>query len=288
MTIELESVSFSYPARGYIPAPVVSGLTLSVTPGECVGITGPEGAGKSTILQLIIGLLRPAEGRVCADGVDLWADPRRLPAFRRKAGLAFQFPEQQFLCSSIRDELLYTARRYGVPDPLDPAAALGAFGLDFAAMADRSPFLLSVGEARRVALASLLVHRPGILLLDEPTSGLDAGGVRDVIRVVRDLRAEGRTIVIVSHDLDFLAEVVSRVVLVQNGRVVHDGRACEVLGGEALLGRIGFPLPETVQAARRLGILHADAGRCPPIRLEELREAVSRRRQEAAGGSGLH
>jgi energy-coupling factor transport system ATP-binding protein len=277
MNIALEQVTFSYSNRYQTPVPVLNGFSLRIAGGECIGVVGPEGAGKSTVLQILDALHRPDAGKLVVDGKDLWSSGRPLSEFRRKVGFAFQFPEQQFLRETVREELVYSSERFGVQDRLDPAAALAAFGLDYEAIEGRSPFLLSMGEARKVALGTLLVHRPELLLIDEPTSGLDGPGVAQVIRALQRLHAEGRTLVIVSHDVDVLAEIASRVVIVSRGSVVHDGEVRSVLGDGRLLGEFGFPVPGSIQALHSLGVEPPDGGLLP-VKVEEAREMLSRRK----------
>jgi energy-coupling factor transport system ATP-binding protein len=277
MNIALEHVAFSYSGRFQAPVPVLSDFSLRIARGESVGVIGPEGAGKSTVLQILDALQRPGAGRLIADGEDIWSGGQPRSDFRRKVGFAFQFPEQQFLCETVTEELVYTSERFGVTDRVDPETALAAFDLDHRAIGGRSPFLLSMGEARRVALATLLVHRPDLFLIDEPTSGLDGSGSAQVIKALRELHAGGKTLVIVSHDVDVLAEVVSRVVIVARGSVAHDGDVRAVLGDSRLLGEFGFPAPDSVRTLHALGVGPGDAGPLP-VKMEDVREFLSRRR----------
>jgi ABC-type glutathione transport system ATPase component len=276
MNIALDRISFAYPDRYRSAVPVLRDLSLDIRDGECLGILGPEGSGKSTLLQVLDALLRPDKGSVRVDGIDLWSASGQLRNFRRRAGIAFQFPEQQFLCDSVAEELAYTADRFGVEDRLAPAEALARFGLDYGAVSARSPFLLSMGEARRVALATLLVHRPQLLLFDEPTSGLDGPGTDMVIRVVQSLQGEGKTIVVTSHDVDVLAETTSRVAVIADGRLAHEGETRSVLGDASLLERYGFSLPGAVEVLRGLERQNR-AEVLQPVRLEEIRNLLTRR-----------
>lgn len=281
MTIVVDTVSYAYTDRHRVATPVLRDLSLNIAEGVCLGILGPEGSGKSTLLQLLDALLRPDRGRVLVDGVDLQAEPGRIREFRRRVGMAFQFPEQQFLCGTVGEELTYTADRFDVRDRLDPARALERFGLEYAAVSARSPLLLSLGEARRVALATLLVHRPSVYLLDEPTSGLDGPGTECVIKTVRFLQNEGRTVVIASHDVDVLAETATRMAVLAEGRIVHEGDVRSVLGNATLLGNYGFAVPEAVQLLRT----RVDPGDNPlPVRIEEIREYLTCRSGARGGG----
>ncbi|MEK9136114.1 MAG: ATP-binding cassette domain-containing protein, partial [Bacteroidota bacterium] len=209
MNFQLQSVSFSYRSRVGYSTPVFERLNFTVEQGECVGVIGHEGAGKSTLLQIMNGLLQPDQGTVLVEGRDIWSQVKLIHELRRRIGFAFQFPEQQFFCETVRDELEFALKNFWGKDAqgfLSAEAAVESVGLRPEGVLNRSPFSLSMGEARRVALASLLVSRPQALLLDEPTVGLDGAGAEMVMRFLRRLHGEGLTVVLVSHDIDVLAE----------------------------------------------------------------------------------
>jgi energy-coupling factor transport system ATP-binding protein len=250
MNFQLRSVSFSYRSRIGYSTSVFEGLNFTVEQGECVGVIGHEGAGKSTLLQLMNGLLRPDQGTVLVDGRDIWSQVKLIHELRRRIGFAFQFPEQQFFCETVRDELEFAVKNFWGKDAqgfLSAEAAVESVGLRPEGLLNRSPFSLSMGEARRVALASLLVSRPQALLLDEPTVGLDGAGAEMVNRFLRRLHREGVTVVLVSHDIDVLAEVATRIVVVEKGRFVEDGSVAQLLTDESVLAQYGYQLPEVVQ-----------------------------------------
>jgi energy-coupling factor transport system ATP-binding protein len=231
MNIQLDNVSFQYTSKAFPPHPVFTHLSLSAPSGECVALTGEEGSGKSTLLQLINGLQKPDEGRVLVDGLDLWQRPQSQHAHRRQCGFAFQFPERQFFCQTVEDELMFAVRNFRLPvqEPRERcAAALKELGLPEEFLG-RSPFSLSMGEARRVALASLLVHEPRLFLLDEPTAGLDGFGLDVVQSLLLRLKSQGKTILFVAHDADFIAAVASRLVVISKGQVERDIRGTEML-----------------------------------------------------------
>jgi energy-coupling factor transport system ATP-binding protein len=219
MKLQLDNVSFSYKSKAFPPRQVFADLNLMVESGECVAITGEEGVGKSTILELLDGQQKPDAGKVLVNGTDIWQEPKRLPEFRRRIGLTFQFPEEQFCYETVKDELLFAVRNLGLQSTNDETkciAALYEVGLSENVLS-RSPFSLSMGEARRVAIASLLVLDPDAYLLDEPTAGLDGFGV-DIIRsLARRLTAEGKTIVLVSHDNELMSFLASRQIVLSNG-----------------------------------------------------------------------
>lgn len=222
MTFELKTISFGYRSKAYGVRTVFSDCSLTVQSGECVAIAGEEGSGKSTLLQLMDGLLRPESGTVCIDGEDIWLAPKHLHRIRRRVGFAFQFPEMQFFCENVMEELLVAAKHYALSVGRGELnRVLEQCGLPLTVV-QRSPFTLSMGEARRVALASIMLHRPDAILLDEPTAGLDAFGMKSVTALLRSLRSEGKTIALVSHDRDLIDAVADRVVVLDQGRIAKE------------------------------------------------------------------
>lgn len=236
MNVCLERAGVVYTGAGGRRVPVVRSLSLTVRRGERIGVTGSEGAGKSTVLALLAGLLRPTSGRLLLDGVDPHTVPDLLREYRRNCAVSFQFPEQYLLCGTVEEEvLLGTGGRAPV---LTAEQALAAVGLDPRALAVRSPWSLSAGEARRVALAGLLPAAPEFVFLDEPSAGLDAHGLRHLLRVLERLRSHGATLVIVSHDADVLRAATERVIRLEGGEVAADGPTEAVLrSGSPSAGR---------------------------------------------------
>jgi energy-coupling factor transport system ATP-binding protein len=249
MKLQLENISYTYKTRIGVAPPLFNGLELTVASGECVGVMGPEGAGKTTLLFLLDGLLRPSAGKVIIDGEDIWISNKRLREHRRRVGFSFQFPEQQFFCESVGKEITFGLRNFGLLDETSEDRCfrtLERVGLSEAIM-DRSPFSLSMGEARKVALASLLAMEPSALLLDEPTAGLDANGMAFLLSQCASLRQRHTTIVVASHDIDFLAEVCSRIIMMDEGRIVFDGTMVELLEKPEVLSTYGYDVPAVTQ-----------------------------------------
>jgi energy-coupling factor transport system ATP-binding protein len=212
--IGAESVLYTYDRV----RPAVAGIDLAVGAGERVALLGPNGSGKSTLGRLLVGLLRPDAGRVRLDGLD----PARLPApdLARRAGYVFQDPEHQFLARTVREEVelgLRTDERAGVPELMD------SLGLPLSSFGERSPYLLSGGEKRRLSLACVLVRRPSVLVLDEPTFGLDRANHDGLVRILGERVAAGTALLAATHDLRFAAELFPRGVVLAGGRVVADG-----------------------------------------------------------------
>ncbi|MFN3763311.1 MAG: energy-coupling factor transporter ATPase [Anaerolineae bacterium] len=250
MHIRVESLTHIY-ARG-TPAERVAlrGIHLEIGPGERVGITGPTGSGKSTLVQHIAGLLTPAAGQVLLDGVPAHARTPEARARRRQIGLAFQFPEAQMFEVTVFREVAFGPRHLGLgADEIAARVrwALEMVGLDPDAFADRVPFALSGGEMRRVALAGILALKPRVLILDEPTAGLDPRGRADILARLRAWQAQtGATLILVSHHLDEMAGLVDRVVLLADGQVVADGPTGHILGDGDGLRSVGLSPPPGV------------------------------------------
>ncbi|MCS7283261.1 MAG: energy-coupling factor transporter ATPase [Anaerolineae bacterium] len=235
-------------------------ISLEIEPGERVGILGPTGSGKSTLVQHIAGLLKPTVGQVLLDGVPAHAPTAEARARRRRVGLAFQYPEQQIFETTVFREVAFGPRNLGLNGEEVTRRvrwALETVGLDPEAFGARTPFALSGGEMRRVALASVLALLPRVLILDEPTAGLDPRGREDLLaRLDAWQRETGATLVVVSHHLDEVARLVERVVVLQEGRVVADGPARALLGDGNLWRSLGLaPPPEValLEALQQLG-----------------------------------
>ena len=259
MLIRIEKLVHIYSPGAPMERAALRGVSLEIEAGERVGILGPTGSGKSTLVQHMAGLLTPIAGRVLLDGVPAHGRTAEARARRRRVGLAFQYPEAQIFEQTVFREVAFGPRNLGL-DEAEIAArvrwALKMVELD-PAMEERVPFSLSGGEMRRVALASILAMRPEALILDEPTAGLDPRGRRELLDRVRLWQEESdQTLIIVSHNLDELARVVERVLVLGGGEVIADGPVRPVLSDGQLLRAAGLDTPQPVallQALRDAG-----------------------------------
>lgn len=236
-------------------ATALDGVTLEIRPGEIVAIIGPTGSGKSTLIQHFNGLLRPTAGVVRIAGEDLWAPRADRRRARQQIGLVFQFPEYQLFEDTVRKDVAFGPKNLGLPDETIAERvdeALKAVGLDPGRFGDRSPFTLSGGEMRRVALAGVLAMRPGALVLDEPTAGLDPRGKEELLDRISTLHRKGLTLVLVTHSMDEAALLADRIVVMDAGRVILDGSPHEVFAREDDLRRIGLALPQAARLVRLL------------------------------------
>ena len=233
-------ISYSYPPPG---PQALRRVDLRAGAGEFVALLGHTGSGKTTLAQILAGLLKPSEGQVLLDGGEVK---------RGRVGLAFQFPEEGFFEETVLEDVAFGPRNLGLPDPESHAhRALSRVGLDPEVFGPRSPFSLSGGEARKVGIAGVLAVDPEVLILDEPTAGLDPEGALGLSEVLRALRRDGRTLVLISHDMDLVAELAERAVVLRHGEVWAEGPAVEVLS-RSDLGEVGLEPPQPVTLARLL------------------------------------
>ena len=243
--VSFRDVRFSYPGN----TGGVQGVTLDVRPGEVVGIVGQNGAGKTTLTKLLGGLLRPASGTVSVAGLDT----RSVPVSRIAAHVAtlFQNPDHQLCKDTVLDEVAFGPELTGVaPDEARRRAreVVERFGLP----ADEAPFSLSRGQRQMVALASVVVMEPEVVLLDEPTSGLDYRECMTVMETVRGMAERGSAVVMVCHDMEVVSDFAERVVVMADGRVLADGRAAEIFSDLDLMSRASVEAPQIVQLSSRL------------------------------------
>ncbi len=221
--IETEGLVYVYPAG----TRALDGVDLRIADGERVAIVGQNGSGKSTLVRHLNGLLRPTNGRVLIDGVD--AAGQRVAHLAATVGLVFQDPDRQIFAGRVRTEVAFGPTNIGLDRKSVAAAverALDAVGL--ADARDTNPYDLGFSRRKLLALASVLAMDTRILVLDEPTTGQDSRGVARVARVVTDVSAAGRTVIAISHDMRFVAEMFARVVVMAAGRIVLDGTPAEV------------------------------------------------------------
>jgi energy-coupling factor transport system ATP-binding protein len=277
--IEVRDLHHTYLEGTPLAAEALRGISLTIRDGERVALIGPTGSGKSTLVQTFDGLIRPTRGTVLVQGADIFAPRASRRQIRRQVALLFQYAEQQLFEESVARDVGFGPRNLGL-DPDEVTArvdeALTLVGLDPATFGPRSPFTLSGGEMRRVALAGVLAMRPRVLILDEPTAGLDPQGKADLQRLILELHGRGGiTLIVISHTMEEVARVAERVVVLAEGRIVMDGPVREIFARAGELEALHLAVPQPAQ------VLHGLAARGVPVRtdlltLEEARAEILR------------
>ena len=256
MSIVIENLTHTYMPGSPFQATAIHGVSLTIRDGEFIGLIGHTGSGKSTLIQHLNGLLRPSSGRVLIDGKDLFAKDTDKREVRRKVGLVFQYPENQLFEETVAADIAFGPKNLGLsPEEVDARVrdACAQVHLDYETFKDRSVFELSGGQMRRAAIAGVLAMQPQTLILDEPCAGLDPRGRDEILGLVRELqRTRGTTVVMVSHSMDDVASLVSRVIVMNRGQIAMDGTPREVFRHGEALRAMGLDVPEAARLAARL------------------------------------
>ena len=250
----LKNIDFKYGGIAASEKWVLRNLSLRLGEKQCTAVVGPSGSGKTTLIQHFTGLLKPASGTVFFDDRDIWARGFPLTELRQRIGLVFQFPESQLFEETVFRDVSFGPKnmRLSAKEVEKRARdALQAVELDPDAYGTRSPFKLSEGEKRRVAIAGVLAMEPEMMVFDEPTAGLDARGVQTFQTLVRRLVHQQKSVVIVTHDMDLVAEVAHRVVILLDGQIISEISPRDLFADANLLERAGLELPQFIRALHR-------------------------------------
>ena len=253
--LQVKDLTHTYGAGTPFQRSAVEHMSFDVNGGEFLGIIGHTGSGKSTLIQHLNGLLQPTAGEILLRGKNIWAEPKKIREVRFKVGLVFQYPEYQLFEETVYKDIAFGPANQGkTGDELDyavrEAAKLVGIRDD---QLEKSPFELSGGQKRRVALAGVLAMEPEVLVLDEPTAGLDPAGRENLMANIRDYhRNKGKTIILVSHSMDEIARNVDRILVLKNAHVLMQGTPAEVFArGEELLSA-GLDVPQITRIAMEL------------------------------------
>lgn len=256
MPIEVKNLSHVYAQGSPFQSAAVQDVSFTLGEGELVGLIGHTGSGKSTLVQHLNGLVKPTSGTVLVDGMDLWAKGTDLRAVRKKVGLVFQYPEYQLFEETVARDIAFGPRNMGLDAEEIDRRVRGAMlqvGLNYDEVAERSPFELSGGQMRRVAIAGVLAMRPRVLILDEPTAGLDPAGRNSILQMIRDLHAAGGlTVIMVSHSMDDISTLATRLVVMSRGELVMTGTPREVFTQQEKLRSIGLGVPQAAELTHAL------------------------------------
>lgn len=262
MSIRVENITYIYGGGTPYEKTALVGVDLTIEKGEFVGIIGHTGSGKSTLIQHLNGLIHPTKGRVLVDGVDLAGKSKEAVAKRHTVGMVFQYPEQQLFEETVAQDIAFGPRNLGCDEETVEARvreAMSFVGLDYDTYAGRSPFRLSGGQMRRVAIAGVIAMKPDFLILDEPSAGLDPVGRREIFSQIRKWYEEGAfSVILVSHNMDDIARLATRLLVMSHGRCVLDGRPMDIfLHHRKELQEAGVdvpPLTKTLLALKERGI----------------------------------
>jgi energy-coupling factor transport system ATP-binding protein len=253
--LQVEHLTHTYGAGTPFERSAVEDVSFSVGAGEYLGIIGHTGSGKSTLIQHLNGLLRPTSGHILLDGKDIWAEPKKIRDVRFQVGLVFQYPEYQLFEETVYKDIAYGPANMGkTGDELDRCIREAArlVGIREATLS-KSPFELSGGQKRRVALAGVLAMEPKVLVLDEPTAGLDPAGRENLLANIRDYhRNRGGTVILVSHSMDEIAQNVDRILVLKSARILMDGAPKEVFARADELLSAGLDVPQITRVAMAL------------------------------------
>ena len=254
--IQVKNLTHTYGAGTPFQRNAVDHMSFDVQEGEFLGIIGHTGSGKSTLIQHLNGLLQPTEGQILLHGKDIWAEPKKIRDVRFRVGLVFQYPEYQLFEETIAKDIAFGPKNQGLSEEeIDQRVrrAMAHVHLDYDKYAERSPFDLSGGQMRRVAIAGVLAMEPKVLILDEPAAGLDPRGRERILGMLQELHREGGvTIVMVSHSMDDCARLATRMIVMSKGELVLTDTPRNVFRQADLMRSIGLGVPEAAELCGRL------------------------------------
>ena len=284
MSIEVRHLTHTYSEGSALSAVALDDVSFSIQDGEFIGLIGHTGSGKSTLVQHLNGLLKPTSGQILIDGEDLNSEKVDRRALRRRIGLVFQYPEYQLFEETVAKDIAFGPKNQGLSaEEIDARVryAMDCVHLDYEKYAEKSPFELSGGQMRRVAIAGVLAMKPSTLILDEPTAGLDPRGRDRILSMLEDLhRKENTTVIMVSHSMDDMARLATRLIVMANGKIVASGTPREIFSQREMMTSIGLGIPD---AARLCGALREKGYDLPAdlYRPEELKQHLLRLWKEA-------
>lgn len=256
MSITVENLTYTYSKGLPNETRALEDVSFQLEPGEFAAVIGHTGSGKSTLMQQLNGLLRPDSGKITVGEVCITDPSTKMTEVRRKVGLVFQYPEYQLFEETVVKDVAFGPKQVGMTgEELDRVVeeSIRLTGLDYEEVKERSPFELSGGQKRRVAIAGVLAMKPEILILDEPTAGLDPSAHRDVLELIRRIhRQERMTILLVSHNMGDIAELADRVLVMNRGKLVMNGTPAEVFSRGEPLWEMGLGLPPATEFMERL------------------------------------
>ena len=256
MSIKITNLTHIYAPDSPFESKAIDNVSLEINDGEFIALIGHTGSGKSTLIQHLNGLLKANEGQILINDFDITAKDVSLVDIRKKVGLVFQYPEYQLFEETIEKDIAFGPRNLGLSEEeINQAVrySMSLVGLDYEKSKDKSPFDLSGGQKRRIAIAGVLAMKPEILILDEPTAGLDPKGRDDILSNIKEIHErEKNTIILVSHSMDDVAKLADRLLVMNHGKVEFFDTPIEVFKNETRLKEIGLDVPQVLQLANLL------------------------------------
>ena len=280
--LEIQNLSHVYSEGTPFEHAAIRDLSLSVERGEFIGLIGHTGSGKSTLIQHLNGLLKPTSGKILYNGEDIWKDAKFTRQIRYHVGLVFQYPEYQLFEETVFRDIAFGPKNMGLSEEEIRALVLRAAGFVGISEAEleKSPFDLSGGQKRRVAIAGVIAMEPEVLILDEPTAGLDPAGRESILQNIRDYqKAQNATVIMVSHSMEEIASNVTRLVVMNDGRIARTGTPREVFTHAQELMEIGLDVPQVTRVFLRLRELGLDVD-TSVFTVEQAKEAFLRMKKE--------
>ena len=257
--LETRNLTYKYGIGTPFEKTAVEDVSIEIERGEFLGVIGHTGSGKSTLIQMLNGLIRPTSGQVLLEGKDIWAEPKKIREVRFKVGMVFQYPEYQLFEETVLKDIMFGPKNMGLSDAQAQARAeeAAAFTGLKAELLEKSPFELSGGEKRRAAIAGVIAMDPEVLVLDEPTAGLDPRG-RDVLltQITQYHKKRGNTVLLVSHSMEDIGRTADRLLVMNSSRCAYLAPTQEVFAQSGKLEEMGLRVPQItkiVQALERLG-----------------------------------
>lgn len=286
MSIIFDNVTYTYMPGTPYQRTAIQNINLTINRGEFVGIIGHTGSGKSTLVQHMNGLIAPSSGQVTIDGVDLKQKSQEAREARRRVGMVFQYPEHQLFEETIYQDIAFGPKNMGLPEEqIDNRIrrAMEFVGLDYETFKDRSPFNLSGGQMRRVAIAGVIALEPDYLALDEPAAGLDPCGRDEIFgQIVKLHQKTGITVILVSHNMEDIARFADRVLVMNNAQISLDGSPKEIFStGREKLREAGVDVPPItmlIEKLRTRGLAISNEAMTPEAAAEEIYEVIRGRK----------
>ena len=279
MIIDIKNLNFVYNLGTPFESKALDNVSVSIAEGEFIGLIGHTGSGKSTLVQHLNGLIKPSSGEIIIDGTNITDKDVKLKSIRQKVGLVFQYPEYQLFEESVYKDIAFGPSNLNLKDEevhRRVKDAMEVVGLDYESLKDRSPFELSGGQKRRVAIAGVIAMKPKVLVLDEPTAGLDPHGRDEILNEIHELfKREGITIILVSHSMEDVAKLVERILVMHHGKIVMDDKTREIFKRADELENIGLGIPQITKFMSEFKVLGNDI-REDILTVEEAKEELLR------------